>query len=750
MSHADKKRQLPELGQLGPILETKRRRIQGPNNQAHELRIAPVQGPIAALDQHTANPASPSQSQQEATITSSKHQQEARITSSQPQQEATITSSQSQQEATITSSKHQQEATITSSQPQQEATITSSSYQDQQQEDAAAAVDATEIAPATVTKGAALSPDDIHGHKAEPCGRPLAFADKRGQLADALPFNKNHEGFLYTVDNVAKGMILDAATSPHAMINDSVIITTIALMNAFEKKVPVSVVIGSKNPNYPVQPPHPFCLMGFFAITYMWAHKTPTVDGSLVPEYMARLEKVDPEVLSWWVPAETDSVSIGDVECDGRSCPSCGKRSKTVYTAGWACLSIDCPEHFEFGYPVDPEQLVYNEGFLLERHDHQELLPLPPAVPALPVTNETSYGTEAEFKRGIVCPKCGLCSRRVYWWGWACENENENAGCDFKHIVEFTNYPLLDVEDERKAMSRRRLKPNDPSIVHDTASGGGYPIEMYGFPNSEGLIGGAVAILRATPETRSLQNGPDRMYQQMQNEDLKLQRNPARAKGSRREELTSHFAYNYGAFYKFGVFVDSVGFEDAPGTILKGLAQLDWAQSLGITHLSEFIRKLPVDYSDTSMSLKPETFNELLALGYFQGSKISYHDDGEKELGPTVATLSLGSPAIMRFRPKKRTKLGQEGTTKNGDKPAVLSFVLNHGDIVIMHGTDIHREYEHDVIPSGKLRFALTARFVRPETIKSPEERRKAVENGRVPEGIEAMAYKGHEETTVD
>ena len=287
--------------------------------------------------------------------------------------------------------------------------------------------------------------------------------------------------------------------------------------------------------------------MGFFAVTYIWAPKTGTVDGSLVSEYMARLEKIDPEVKSWWMPAgrENDPVSVGDVKCHGRSCPSCGKHSKTVYTAGWACLSAGCPEHFEFGHPVDPEGLVYNDMFLLERHDHQELLPLPPAVPALPVAKEASYGTEAEFKRGIVCPKCGFCSRRVYWWGWACENEI--AGCDFKHIVAFTNYPLSNVEEERTAMDdrRRRLGSTDPSIKRMAVPGGGYLIDMFGFPNSEGLIGGAVAVLRATPKTCSLPNGPDSMYLEMQNEDLKLQRNPARAKGSRREELTSHFAFNY-------------------------------------------------------------------------------------------------------------------------------------------------------------------------------------------------------------
>ncbi|KAK8070945.1 hypothetical protein PG997_011148 [Apiospora hydei] len=614
--------------------------------------------------------------------------------------------------------------------------------------------------------------NDIHVCKPEACDRPIAFADKRAQIADALPFNRNHEGCFYTSKNILKGMVIDGAASPRATITDSVIVTTVGggreldaasgqmlrtkdqdqgcrkygrVMDAFEKRLPVSVVIGSKNPSYPVKPPRSFCFMGFFLVTYVWAEKTVAVDGSLVSEYMARLEKIDPHAKSWWMPAghDTEPVPVGEFQCDGNSCDSCGKYSKTVYTEGWTCLSMSCPEHFGFERPLNPDGLVYNEAFLLERHDNRDILPLPPVIPTLPVANETSCGTESEFKKGIVCPQCGLCSRRVYWWGWACENES--AGCGFTHMVPFTNYPLSSVKDECTVMNtRRQLEHIDASIEHRTTSSGGYSIEMYGFPNSEGLVGGAVAVFRATPETCGMPNGPDELYLNMQNEDLRLRRNPARAKGSRREELTSHFAFNYGAFYKFGVFVNSVGFKDAPAPILAGLAQLDWAQSLGITHL---IVDRPLG---KSMSLKSKKFNELLALGYFEESTISYHDDGEKELGPTVATLSLGSPAVMRFRPKRKTQLGQEGRSKRGDKPSVISFVLRHGDIVIMHGTDIQRDYEHAVTPCGKLRFALTARFVRPESIESHEERQRAVENGQVPEGIASMAYKGYEEAAAD
>lgn len=44
----------------------------------------------------------------------------------------------------------------------------------------------------------------------------------------------------------------------------------------------------------------------------------------------------------------------------------------------------------------------------------------------------------------------------------------------------------------------------------------------------------------------------------------------------------------------------------------------------------------------------------------------------------------------MRFRGKK--KAGFESTV--GAAGVMLSFFLEHGDIVIMHGTKIHKHYE--------------------------------------------------------
>jgi hypothetical protein len=54
----------------------------------------------------------------------------------------------------------------------------------------------------------------------------------------------------------------------------------------------------------------------------------------------------------------------------------------------------------------------------------------------------------------------------------------------------------------------------------------------------------------------------------------------------------------------------------------------------------------------------------------------------------------------MKFRAKWNNLIGdrtlpiQEKKAKKGSKKPVLAFTLKHGDIVIMHGSGIHRFYE--------------------------------------------------------
>ncbi|KAI1500970.1 hypothetical protein F5X99DRAFT_409597 [Biscogniauxia marginata] len=63
--------------------------------------------------------------------------------------------------------------------------------------------------------------------------------------------------------------------------------------------------------------------------------------------------------------------------------------------------------------------------------------------------------------------------------------------------------------------------------------------------------------------------------------------------------------------------------------------------------------------------------------------------------------------------------------------------------MVVMHGRDIHKYYE---TPEGVIRFALTCRYIRPETIRDESRRVVAINNGTVPEHWKENQYEGADE----
>ena len=69
----------------------------------------------------------------------------------------------------------------------------------------------------------------------------------------------------------------------------------------------------------------------------------------------------------------------------------------------------------------------------------------------------------------------------------------------------------------------------------------------------------------------------------------------------------------------------------------------------------------------------------------------------------------VGDSAGFRKRGKELSK--ELELRKVAGEP-ILTFHLTHGDIVIMVGEDIQKFLEHQVEPTGSLRFALTCRTV--------------------------------------
>lgn len=165
----------------------------------------------------------------------------------------------------------------------------------------------------------------------------------------------------------------------------------------------------------------------------------------------------------------------------------------------------------------------------------------------------------------------------------------------------------------------------------------------------------------------------------------------------------------------------------------------------------------PLRPSPPSLLLPPRFAELLLCARTGAGSLTDpplppqqYHDDGESGLGQYVASISLGSDALMTFRakvkkqPKKGTKAddeggvdaedeGDEGKKDTGNKSRiVLKTRLKHGHVLIMEvrplssspprlvlhrdlpcsscsqGADMQKLFEHKVEPEG-LRFGASS-----------------------------------------
>ncbi|KAI1479818.1 hypothetical protein F4774DRAFT_418654 [Daldinia eschscholtzii] len=622
------------------------------------------------------------------------------------------------------------------------------------------------------------SPSDVHAGKPEPCGQPVAWADKRAALNDALPYFKAHQGSVHTKELVPRGMLIDGIVGIRDCFYSQVIVTSIgggrvqdpitktmvrtedqgdngknlkALKYALENKHPFVMIAGAGNNNFPVKPPHYYNVLDYFHVTDIWQEKIKG-DKQPVVVYMVRLEKVRLDTKSWWTPKgvsahEAGEFGIGTYSCASHTCTTCQSPSKEIFGQGWTCLNSECSKYFELAACFDIDDLTYSDAFLRERTAYTGPEFDDERVPSLPSEDDNSIGSEKEYKQGILCPKCHCCSRRIKWDGWCCEN----AECDFKHIVPLKQTPLNGMESENMQMEKRRFSSannvHESIIVHETITGG-QEFKTFFLPDEDGKTAiGTITRIRPTEAALSRRGGIDDLYLQLQKEDLKLERRPAKNAGCRVEELTSHFSGNFGAPYKFGVVVKTTtSFKDAPAPILETLLRLTWGGKAAVETSINLIQDKGIKVLKNAIPSEFEQYNEQLVLGYFENSKISAHDDGEKELGPNVASLSLGSPSVMKFSPKRGKNIGDTKDIDKKKRKPVLSLKLKHGDMLVMHGEQIQKLYLHAVDPYGKHRFALTCRHVRPNTIPDKEQRDLSIDNGKVPERWAAVRYDGKED----
>ncbi|RAL16601.1 uncharacterized protein BO97DRAFT_420902 [Aspergillus homomorphus CBS 101889] len=609
-------------------------------------------------------------------------------------------------------------------------------------------------------------------------GKPPAWAESRPELCDALPWFRSAQGGYYYNGSLCYGCLLDADSGIRAYVDDEVVITRIgggcikdaegnlvllkdqdtdstvlsSVMNSWKWKNPIGLIIGDRNSQLNRKLPHRYNVMAYFRITDVWYERIGTKKGVKV-----RFEKLDLTEASWWATTGTSHLPIEQRDFalapETKRCPTCNLESKQVYKEGWMCLTPSCARFWTLKGTAPRGTLTFNEAFLNARlPPDPQIQPHFDLVPDLLGTMREDSG-DLIFKRiawkGIVCPLCSRCIARRFWRGWKCSDEllhppsKRSHQCSFERYLKISPLSVRSVIEEFEIHPAKRAIYFDPKLqlphIDDRSL---YPYRklVYNLPGV-----GTLTHLVANRAINTRANGPDDLFRQLQSVDLGLQRYPLQ-QSIVRGTLTAHYAVNYGCPYKYVVSVDSKGFNEACDEVLRALGRLTWATQQAVSEAGD-------------QFLAP---NELLLLGYMEDMKIGYHDDGESSLGPTIATLSLGARASMLLRMKskyyhgytkakrlldgdpvlegcahhaerralkdkldaaaitraeydaqRRTLLGN----RRGEAPPCIKIELNHGDLVVMHGEKLQKFYEHSVVPEKNLRFALTARYIKPEFV---------------------------------
>lgn len=299
---------------------------------------------------------------------------------------------------------------------------------------------------------------------------------------------------------------------------------------------------GQGNKISPSKLPHYYNVLDWFHVTDVWQEKILGYNNIRVSIWKVRLEKIDLNKRSWW-GAQTTPLADNTIPptSEKYTCPVCKQESKVRYNIGPACLNTSCSEFFVFGVEYDDNDLDYHPSFLKERTKYvgKPLDPLSPPPPTNEkLRGENGYGYETLCKCGIVCQKCGCCTRRIEWKQWSCENDK----CDYTHCVEQLLVPLsvviankMDVVqgmDAKGELREERLKPPHKNIPFSQSIIGSYDLYNYDLPNESGGISGSVRHFKSNNLINQQRDGPNDLFREVQGSQLDLKRGVAVHKGS--------------------------------------------------------------------------------------------------------------------------------------------------------------------------------------------------------------------------
>ncbi|KAK9360670.1 hypothetical protein V1504DRAFT_433629 [Lipomyces starkeyi] len=574
------------------------------------------------------------------------------------------------------------------------------------------------------------------------------WCDTRQELCESVPFFQSFQSGCYTYNGVALGYLIDSLTVQSDYIDDNVVISHAggnlessdsgeyhlqssqesadkaikALISNQKRITPLVLVLGSNCLVSPVTVPHRYCVMDWFLVTHAWEDLD---QSTRLKSWKFRFERINRTAKPWWHNPKNRKMDLPVSEIESHRCSDCTELFPQIYKQGYMCLNGGCSQFWKVNGQEPAEKLQYNEDFLaLASLDYRG--PMPLDLLALP------HVRDALSVRGWHCHKCGKLNSREAWEGWICSSPS----CDEKSLI------LDRVDSYLSRRERGGLYPTytgtpistdvipDESIVSvsshtvDFGIQGCYRVMKYEVKDVEGTIYHVIP----NKTLCEFANGPNDILKEYKSVMSIFRRYPLQNTKLASRTLAQYFAHNAGAHYNFcETLYKSTPFNLCPKAI-----------PMVLNFIQAILRAEGIPACDQ--------FNEVLSIAYVECQKIGYHSDSETDIGETIASISLGSRAVMKFRKKVAnvatsrlhnsssqgmnnadmlvwsdigtddgiipTCVPPSNTRKNGFKP-ILQLELGHGDVVIMHGTEIQSRLVHSVIPTGEFTIASTVRYVK-------------------------------------
>ena len=411
-----------------------------------------------------------------------------------------------------------------------------------------------------------------------PRGEPPVWSNTRQALNETCSYYRAYQGGSYGDSEGMRGMMFDNEADEFDLVNAQIVIArggggrdvgedktrtqtkdqtegwaVKSMRKNIENQEPVAVILGDRYTRTLVKMPHIYNVLGWFKPTDAWWSK---VNGKNVIRY--RFEKHNLDRPSWWVPEDyIEELPLGCMQQDPstrKACTKCNTTWDQVYTIGWMCLNNDCTIFWKvaFNGPLmrDPpsSRLKYDPRFLNKRTVWMSNQDPEPLVAERSVVNDTqnSMNVLRHGSKGMVCPRCGNCIRRLRMTGdaWRCDTPR----CGFAVHVAPMDLQLNWVVDHERPVGRDMV-PRNRDMFHEFFGkyfekrqfyNGGYKILRYDIKDTDCFI--VHLIPNLAPLEANM--GANELFNLVQQANLPLVRRALSAAPTRGNMVTNHYTLN--------------------------------------------------------------------------------------------------------------------------------------------------------------------------------------------------------------